>query len=49
MMVGVDAEHIALVRTPQYSLDIADPINAVGGDPGERHASQFRDHGDSQL
>ena len=35
VMRSVDAEHIALTRTPQRHLDIANPIDGVGRHPGE--------------
>ena len=30
-MAGIDTEHIALAGAPQHHLDMADPIDAVGG------------------
>ena len=45
------AKHIAFAGAPQRHLDIADPIDAVGRNPGERHACRNRalDHLDSEA
>ena len=50
MVIGTDAEHVALAGAPQCHLDIADPIDAVGRDPGERHPRRDRtlDHPDGE-
>jgi hypothetical protein len=34
----VDAEHVALARTAQRHLDVADAVHAVGRDPAKGHA-----------
>jgi len=43
-----DPEHVALARSAQSRLDLAHAVDAVGGDPGERHARLERplDHRD---
>ncbi len=33
-----NAKHIAFARAAQRRLDIANAIDAIGGDPGKRHA-----------
>ena len=37
-MLCTDPKHISLAGTPQHHLDIADPIDAVGGQPRENGA-----------
>ena len=37
MMVGIDAEHVALAGSPQGHFDGTNPIDAIGCDPAERH------------
>ena len=39
-MRGIDAEYIALARTAQRGLHVANPIHAVGRDPAKRHAGR---------
>lgn len=34
-MLRADPKHVSLAGTPQRHLDIADPIDAVGGQPLE--------------
>ena len=48
MMVGGNAKHIALARAAQRHLDIANAIDAIGGNPGKRHGRHQRtlDHGE---
>jgi hypothetical protein len=50
VMAGIDTEHIALAGAPQHHLDMADAIDAVGGNPGERHACRncALDHPDGE-
>src|SRR5260370_22314238 len=38
-MIGIDAEYIAFTGLAEVPLDIADPIDAIGRNPAERHAS----------
>jgi hypothetical protein len=38
-MIGIDGEYIAFTGLAQVPLDIADPIDAIGRNPTERHAS----------
>ena len=49
-MIGIDPKHIALASAPQCYLDSANPVDAVGRDPGERHACRDRplDHPDGE-
>src|SRR5271170_1462681 len=39
-MIGIDAEYIAFPGLAEVPLDIADPIDAIGRNPAERHASR---------
>src|SRR6478672_10641737 len=39
-MIGIDAEYIAFTGLAEVPLDIADPIDAIGRNPTERHASR---------
>lgn len=50
MLTG-DAEHVALVGSPQRHLDLAHAIDAVGRHPGKRHLCLDGplDHGERQL
>ena len=47
MMVGGNAKHVTLACTAQRPLDVANAIDAIGGDPGERRARRQSalDHG----
>jgi len=38
-MTGIDAKYIAFTGLAQVPLDIADPLDAIGRNPAERHAS----------
>ena len=38
-MTAIDAKYIAFTGLAQVPLDIADPIDAIGRNPAERHAS----------
>jgi hypothetical protein len=46
-----DAENITLVGPPQRQLDLAHAVDAVGRDPGKRHARRDRprDHAERQV
>src|SRR5215475_11184464 len=50
-MIGIDAEYIAFTGLAEVPLDIADPIDAIGRNPAERHASRkgALDHLDRKL
>jgi len=39
-MVAGNAKHVSLAGPAQDALDLADAIDGIGGDPGERHASR---------
>ena len=41
-MIGVDPEHIAFAGAAQRHLDVADAIDAIGGDKGERRVCRNR-------
>ena len=49
-MVGADAKHITLAGAAQRLFDIADAVNAIGGNPskGNIRRNRARDHLDSQ-
>src|SRR6202046_5885627 len=50
-MIGMDPEYIAFTGLAEVPLDIADPIDAIGRNPTERHASRkgALDHLDRKL
>src|SRR6202162_2343958 len=50
-MIGIEPEYIAFPGLAEVPLDIADPIDAIAGNPTERHASRkgALDHLDRKL